>query len=105
MGFLLAALIGVPAGILISRSAFWRAYIEPVNDFMRYLPVAAFIPLAILWLGIGNSNQIGLIFLGTFFQVIVMVADSVAQVPKEFEEVATTLYGRDRWISLNHIVI
>jgi NitT/TauT family transport system permease protein len=69
----------------------FEAFIEPLNDFIRYTPLPAFIPLVILWFGIGNLNQITIIFLGVFWSLIVMVADAVASVPRELLETSYTL--------------
>jgi NitT/TauT family transport system permease protein len=64
------------------------------------MPVPAFIPLTILWVGIGDASQIALIFVGTFFQLTIMVADVVAHVPREYLETSYILgYGNARAIT------
>lgn len=94
-GFLLAAVLAVPVGICMGTFKVAEALIEPLNDFIRYMPVPAFIPLMILWVGIGDGSQIALIFIGTFFQLTIIVADIVSRVPREFLETAYILgYGR-----------
>ena len=90
-GFLLAAILAVPLGILVGTFSFAEAFLEPINDVLRYMPVVAFIPLAILWIGIGDLEKITIIFLGTFFQLIIMVADVVKQVPNAYLDTAYTL--------------
>ena len=87
-GFLLAAIIGMPIGILIGTFRVFEAYFEPVNDFFRYMPTPAFIPLVMIWIGIGEGAKISIIFLGTFFQLVLMVADNVRQVPLQQIEAA-----------------
>lgn len=104
LGFLLAAGIAMPLGILMGTFKIVEAFIEPLNDFIRYMPVPAFIPLIILWIGIGDSSQIALIFVGTFFQLTIMIADIVAHVPKDFLETSYTL-GYKRWQILRHVVL
>jgi NitT/TauT family transport system permease protein len=56
IGFIFAVLVGVPLGFLAGRFQIMASLINPINDFMRYLPVASLIPLCILWVGIGDSN-------------------------------------------------
>jgi NitT/TauT family transport system permease protein len=104
LGFLLAAAIAVPLGILMGTFKLAEAFVEPLNDFIRYMPVPAFIPLTILWIGIGDSAQIALIFIGTFFQLTVMVADIVAHVPKEFLETSYIL-GYSKFRVLTRVIL
>jgi len=90
-GFLIAAAIGVPLGVLIGSFKAVEGLFQPLNDYLRYMPAAAFIPLTILWVGIGESSKIAIIFIGVFFQIIVMVADVVRRVPRSHLEAAYTL--------------
>jgi NitT/TauT family transport system permease protein len=66
-----------------------EALIEPITGFMRYLPVSAMIPLLILWIGIGIEQKIAVIFLGTFFQQLVLIADVSARVSKDLIDCRT----------------
>ncbi len=91
MGFLLSAVLAVPIGLAMGTFKAVEAFIEPVNDFIRYLPVVSFIPLCILWVGIGDELKIVIIFIGTFFQMLVLVAAEVTKVPTEFLEMTYTL--------------
>lgn len=90
-GFLLAALIGVPLGLLMGTFQAVEALIEPLVGFVRYMPASAFIPLFILWLGIGDVEKVAIIFVGSFFQLILMVAVVAGGIPKEMLETAYTL--------------
>ncbi len=90
-GFVLAAVIGVPMGIAMGAWKPVEAFLEPFISFCRYLPAAAFIPLLILWAGIGELQKILVIFIGSFFQVVLMVAFAVAGVRKDLVEAAYTL--------------
>ena len=74
-GFVIASVISVPLGILMGSYRVVEAAVEPVTNFVRYLPVSAMIPLLILWVGIDMSEKIAVIFIGTFFQQLIMVAD------------------------------
>lgn len=91
MGFLLSAVLAVPIGLLMGTFKAVEAFIEPINDFIRYMPVVSFIPLCILWVGIGDELKILIIFIGTFFQMLVLVAQEVNKVPVEFLEMTYTL--------------
>lgn len=96
IGFVLAALLAVPLGILMGSFKLVEAFVEPVGNFMRYLPVSAMIPLLILWLGIGRIEKVAVIFLGTFFQLIFLISDVSANIRKEMLESAYTLGARKR---------
>jgi len=96
VGFFLAALVGVPLGILMGSLRIAEAFFEPVVGFIRYMPASAFIPLLILWVGIGDLQKILLIFIGTFFQLVLMVMDVAKNVPQELLDVSYTL-GAKRW--------
>ena len=90
-GFLLAALIGVPLGVLMGSLKVCEAFFEPLLGFVRYMPASAFIPLFILWLGIGESEKIAVIFFGTFFQLTLMVMDVTKNVSQALIDTAYTL--------------
>ncbi len=104
VGFILAALLAVPAGILMGSFKFVEALIEPIINFVRYLPVSAMIPLLILWIGIGDVEKIAVIFLGTLFQLTFLIADVSANVPKELLQVAYTLGARKRDVTLRVLI-
>jgi len=90
-GFLLAAVLGVPLGLLMGTFKAAEALMEPLVGFIRYMPASAFIPLFILWVGIGDVEKIAIIFVGSFFQLILMIAVVASSVPKEMLETAYTL--------------
>lgn len=90
-GFILATAVAMPLGVLIGTYAPARALLEPLTDFSRYLPAVAFIPLIMLWVGIDESAKITVIFVGTFFQMVLMLAEDVARVPNAGIEAARTM--------------
>lgn len=92
--FLLAAIMAVPIGILMSSYRALGAALEPIVDFVRYLPVPALVPLSIIWFGVGESTKIFLLWLGTFFQLVLLVADDMRRVPQEYIEISETLGAR-----------
>src|SRR5439155_13765590 len=81
----------LPLGILMGTLKFVEALLEPVVDFVRYLPVSAMIPLLILYVGIGAAEKVAVIFIGTFFQLVLLVADVSSNVSKDLLDSAYTL--------------
>lgn len=104
IGWAIAAVLAVPLGILMGSFKFFEALFEPVVDFIRYLPVSAMIPLLILYIGLGIEEKIAVIFIGTFFQLILLVADVAAHVPKDLLDSAYTL-GTSRLRVVTHVLI
>ena len=68
---------------------------EPLVDFIRYMPVVGFVPLTIIWIGIGDSQKWSIVFIGTFFQEVLLVMDNVKRVPKELVDIGQTLGLKD----------
>jgi NitT/TauT family transport system permease protein len=97
-GFVLAAIIAVPLGVLMGTYKPIEALLEPFVSFARYLPASAFIPLLILWAGIGELQKLLVIFIGAVFQIILMVAVTVSSTRRDLVEAAYTLGARDRGI-------
>jgi NitT/TauT family transport system permease protein len=91
VAFGLSAVMAIPLGIVMSSYRSFGAAIEPIIDFIRYLPVPALVPLSIIWLGVGEETKLFLLWMGTFFQLILLVADDVLKVPQEYLEVAATV--------------
>jgi NitT/TauT family transport system permease protein len=96
IAFLASAVIAIPLGILMSSYRAVGAFTEPLVDFVRYLPVPALVPLMLIWLGIGEGSKIALLWIGTFFQLVLLVADDARRVPREFVETGRTLGASDR---------
>jgi NitT/TauT family transport system permease protein len=103
-GFVLAALVAVPLGILMGAYKPIEAFFEPFVSFARYLPASAFIPLLILWAGIGETQKLLVIFIGSVFQIVLMVAMTVAGTRRDLIEAALTLGARDRGILLRVLI-
>lgn len=95
VGFLLATALAVPIGILIGVYRSAEATVEPLVDFIRYMPVVGFVPLTIIWIGIGDSQKWSIVFIGTFFQEVLLVMDNVKRVPKELVDIGQTLGLKD----------
>ena len=90
-GFLLSVVLGVPAGLLLGHSARARQAFLPLVNFFRSLSPLAWIPFAILWLGIGDPPAIFLIFMAAFFPIVVSTTAAVANIPSVFFRVAGDL--------------
>ncbi len=91
LAFLASAVVAIPLGLLMSAFRPLEAFCEPPIDFIRYLPVPALVPLTILWVGIGEASKILLLFIGTFFQLVLLVMDDANNVPKQYFEMAYSL--------------
>ncbi len=95
-GFLIAAVLAVPIGLLMGSFEVVRAFFQPPINFIRYMPASAFIPLLILLVGLGEDEKLIIIWIGVFFQLALMVMDIAQRVPEEMLNVAYTL-GASRW--------
>ena len=91
LGFFFAALLAIPLGVLMASSKKVEGFSSPFIGFVRYLPVTALIPLMILYFGIGELEKMIVIFVGTFFQLVLMVQDTVSSVPGDLLKASYTL--------------
>jgi NitT/TauT family transport system permease protein len=90
-GFVLAAIVALPLGVAMGTYKNIEAFFEPFVSFARYLPASAFIPLLILWVGIGEAQKLSVIFIGSFFQLVLMIAVTVGNTRRDLVEAAYTL--------------
>lgn len=104
LGFLLSSLVGLPLGILCGSFRFFSRLIEPFVEFFRYLPAPAFGALCVAVLGIYDAPKIGIIFIGTFFQQVLVIANSVRKTDPALIEAAQTL-GAGKWQILTRVII
>lgn len=94
-GFLVAAIIGVPLGIAMGTFHSMDNLFAPLVGTVRYMPVTAFVPLIVIWLGLGEVSKILIIMLGVVLYDAIVVAAAVKFIPNEMINVAYTL-GVDR---------
>ena len=94
-GFVIAAVLALPLGVMMGAYKPVEAFFEPFVSFARYLPASAFIPLLILWAGIGEVQKLALIFIGSFFQLVLMIAVTVGNTRRDLVEAAYTLGSSD----------
>ena len=90
-GFAIAVALALPLGVAMGAYKPIEALFEPFVSFARYLPASAFIPLLILWAGIGEAQKLSLIFIGSFFQLVLMIAVVVGNTRRDLVEAAYTL--------------
>ncbi len=95
-GFAIAAALALPLGVAMGAYKPIEAFFEPFVSFARYLPASAFIPLLILWAGIGETQKLAVIFIGSFFQLVLMIAVTVGNTRRDLVEAAYTLGVTDR---------
>lgn len=90
-GFFWAVLIGAPLGVLAGTYESVSKIIEPFTEFFRYLPAPAFGALAVAILGIYDAPKVAIIFIGTVFQMILIVANTTRKLSPALIEAAQTL--------------
>lgn len=103
VGWLIATLFAVPIGILMGNFKLFEGLFEPPIDLVRYMPAVAFVPLTILWAGVGDTQKFVILFIGTFFQEVLMIADNVKSVPKDLIHVSYT-FGLNKWETTLRVV-
>ena len=94
IGFALSAGLALPVGIAMGTNVVVCRLLEPLMGLIRYMPAPAFIPLLIIYFGLGELPKVLLIFIGTFFFNTLMIMDAVKFVPRELIEAARTLGGQ-----------
>lgn len=103
-GFFISSLIGVPLGILAGTYDFFSKLFEPFIEFFRYLPAPAFGALAVAILGIHHAPKITIIFIGTFFQQVLVVANTTRKLEPSLLEAAQTLGAKNRALLFRVVV-
>ena len=97
-GYLTALLIAIPLGIAMGWSRALRTALEPIMEILRPIPPLAWIPIAILWFGIGNQSAAFIIFLGAFFPILLNTISGVRTIDPLLIEAARTLNATRRFI-------
>src|SRR5215471_7451234 len=80
LGFFISSILGVPLGILCGTYRFFARLQEPFIEFFRYLPAPAFGALCVAILGIDDAPKVAIIFIGTFFQQVLVIAASITDI-------------------------
>lgn len=103
-GFFWSALLGIPLGILCGTFSFFSRMLEPFVDFVRYMPAPVFGALAVTIFGLADEPKIAIIFVGTFFQMVLVVANTTRNVDSSLLEAAQTLGAKNHQLLL-YVVI
>jgi NitT/TauT family transport system permease protein len=104
ISFVAAAVVALPLGIAMGAFEPFNRLMEPVMAPLRYMPISAFIPLLILWLGIGESQKVAFLFLGVFVYLLPVVVTAIRAVPDELVQTALTL-GASRWQVIRTVLV
>jgi taurine transport system permease protein len=103
-GFFLGCLAGIPIGISMGLSKIVRGTMDPIIELYRPVPPLAFIPLIIVWMGIGDQGKIFLLFLAVFSIMVINARSGVRSVTIEKIHAAYSL-GANRWQVLFHVIL
>ncbi|MDB6015937.1 MAG: nitrate transporter permease [Pedosphaera sp.] len=104
LAFLVSSILGLPLGILCGTYRFFAKLQEPFIEFFRYLPAPAFGALCVAVLGIDDPPKIAIIFIGTFFQQVLVIANTVRKVDPALLEASQTL-GASGWKLVRRVII
>lgn len=92
----IAIFLGIPMGFLMGRFHIMAGLFEPILDFIRPLPPLAYLPLLVIWFGIGEASKILLIFLAILFPIVVSTARAIPLVPQTMINAAKSLGAKER---------
>jgi NitT/TauT family transport system permease protein len=104
LGFLLAAAVALPLGVLMGAFEPVNRFFEPIVAPLRYMPISAFISLLILWFGIYEKEKIAFLFLGVFVYLLPVVVTAIRAVPEELVQTSLTL-GASRWQVIRTVLL
>ncbi|MBV1706225.1 MAG: ABC transporter permease [Hyphomicrobiales bacterium] len=91
-GWLIGSLLGIALGLIIGRFALARLLLRPVIDFLRFISPLAWVPLAILWFGIGYWSKASIIVLISLFTVVVNTVHGVSAIEREVVKASQSLH-------------
>ena len=104
VGFVLAALVSVPLGLVISRVKALKDFLKPGLSLARFIPVAAYLPLTVLWFGVGDVQKVLVLFIGTLPYLTAMVEEALSAVPGKLVETARTLGASEKEILMKVVL-
>jgi NitT/TauT family transport system permease protein len=102
--FALACLLAIPLGILMGTFRRVEAFFNPLVSAFRYLPAPSFIPLLLMWFGVGEGQKLALLFLGVVWFLITLIMDYAKSIPADFINTALTLGGNRKQVLWTVIV-
>jgi taurine transport system permease protein len=103
-GFALATVIGIGLGLAVSLSPFWRDFLMPIFNFVRPVPPLAWIPLALLWFGLGDASKLFVMALAASIPLVINTATGVEQIDRTLLA-AARVSGARGWIWLRHVIL
>lgn len=98
VSFAFACIVAVPLGILMGSFRAIEEFVNPLASAWRYLPAPAFIPLLLMWLGVGEQKKLALLFIGVFWFLLTLIMDHTKSVRRALIETAVTLGGNRRQV-------
>ncbi len=104
LGYFIAVIVGVTAGVAIGWSKIVEKMVEPTIQMLRPIPPVSWIPLAIIWFGIADKPAIFLVFLGSFFPIVVNAIQGVKTTDKNLIR-AASMMGAKRWKLIRYVIL
>lgn len=102
--FALACAVALPVGVLMGAFRWADAALNPLIAPARYLPAPAFIPLLLMWFGVGDGQKLALLFLGVIFFLITLIADQVWLVPRDLVEASRVLGAKRKGVLMRVVI-
>lgn len=103
-GLAVSLVIGIPAGLAIATSRVGKGILDPIVEFLRPLPPLAYLPLVIIWVGIGEASKITVIALAMLPPIILSTAAGVKAAPVDYVNAARS-FGAGRLQVLRHVIL
>jgi ABC-type nitrate/sulfonate/bicarbonate transport system permease component len=96
IGYAIALGVGLPLGLGLGLSRWFSAAVDPIFQGLRSVPITAWLPISLVWFGLGNGAARFMIFVGAVAPIVVATADSTARVPRQLVDTARMLGTRPR---------
>ncbi|MBI3549698.1 MAG: ABC transporter permease subunit [Elusimicrobia bacterium] len=104
VGFLIAALIAVPLGILMASFTSVRDFFRPLSTIGGYIPIAVLVPLTLSWFGLGEKQKILFLAIATFVMLLPLIVNAIDQVDDVYLQTAYTL-GATPWQTVFYVLV
>ncbi|WP_342643331.1 ABC transporter permease [Rhodoligotrophos ferricapiens] len=104
IGFALSCAVAIPLGLALGCSPLLKAIVDPIISLIRPLPSLSWIPLSMMWLGIGEEQKYAIVFMGTFAPTLIFVVDATEQVDQVLVRAARNL-GAGRLAILFEVIL
>ena len=96
VAYALAVAVGVPLGLGLGLSRWVSAALDPLVQAVRAVPITAWLPIALVWFGIGEGAARYLVFIGAFYPIVIATTDAARRVPRQLVDTAQMLGTRRR---------